>query len=108
MMPGPDQIATLMGSMRPSERRVLLTVAMHDNERFVLGLESFLAGWSASSWLDEYSIGIVGRWIGRTCPSAAVDASAALAHKALCDDRPDHKHHKATYRVFLAGLQPPC
>lgn len=99
-----DRILPLLGSLRPSERRELVGVVQSDPKLFMSALEDFLARWARSTWLEEYNVERIGKWIRRNCPRDVVDQSQAIADRKQAANRRNDSIHDRTYRVFLNGL----
>lgn len=99
-----DRILPLLGSLRPSERRELLGIVQTDSELFMLAIEEFLGRWAVSTWLEEYNVERVGRWIRKNCPPELVKRSQNIADYKQAANSPSETIHDRTYRVFLDGL----
>jgi hypothetical protein len=99
----------LFGSFKPSERAVLLEVAIGRPDQFLSALDLFLLGWAKSTWVEEYNVERVGEWISKNCPPQLVERCRDLAISSLGSNDSLGPHqtasvHATTYRSFLVKI----
>jgi hypothetical protein len=101
----------LFTRFRPSDRAILAEVAETDPDRFVHAFQGYLQEWAYGTWIEEYTVERLARWIAHTCPEAVTLALGAHARDRLgCNDNGDGTAsvYRRAYQGFLAGLQRPA
>ena len=74
---------SLLGSLRPSERRFLKQYALDNETRFIADLKAYLSGWEDAKWVELYNIERVAEWVSKHCPASTIEAASQLAKSQL-------------------------